>query len=304
MWTLPNIGNTTTAVIETPTHITTAPIETAATIANDSIRNLTAKQHQQVMRIIRQYSKSQLTEAAAKALLRTGYGLDETDINDLLGIEPIAAMKFEEQEIAILGMFDSCGESKQDFEIIKSKRTGFATIEEAKEDEDIFINEAFKTVQDLTVTESKILDLIKKDPKITPKVIAQTIGQTLSYVESKLKQFEAKGYIEASTTLIGEDVEVSRIIPKSAELPPIKKTPLSTVKIMYSYEGPVDSRNRPFCAKMMQLDRLYSRKDIETISEKLGYSVFDRRGGFWRHKDGLITPYCRHRWQSNIVVKK
>jgi hypothetical protein len=301
MWALPNIGQDNkpnVGVIQAESEIT--PIVQA----NDSIRNLSAKQHQQVMRIIRQYSKGQLTEAAAKALLRTGYGLDEQDINDLLGIEPIAAMKFEEQEVAIIGMFDSCGESKQDFEIIKSKRTGFSTIEEAKEDEEIFIKEAFKTSADLTVTESKILDLIKKDPKITPKVIAQTIEQTVSYVESKLKQFEAKGYIESTTTTIGEDVEVIRKVPPSAEIPPIKKNPLSTVKIMYSYEGPVDNRNRPFCAKMMELDRLYTRKDIENISEKLGYSVFDRRGGFWRHKDGIITPYCRHRWQSNIVVKK
>jgi DNA-binding Lrp family transcriptional regulator len=300
MWALPNIGGDnkpSQGVVQAENEQPTAQV-------NDSIRNLTTKQHQQVMRIIRQYSKGQLTESAAKAMLRTGYGLEESDINDLLGIQPIAAMKFEEQEIAILGMFDSCGESKQDFEIIKSKRTGFTTIEEAKEDEAIYIHEAFKTVADLTVTESKILELIKKDPKITPKVIAETIGQTVSYVESKLKQFEAKGYIEATTTTIGEDVEIVRKVPPSAEIPPIKKNPLTTVKIMYSYEGPEDSRNRPFCAKMMQLDRLYTRKDIETISEKLGYSVFDRRGGFWRHKDGLITPYCRHRWQSNIVVKK
>jgi hypothetical protein len=103
---------------------------------------------------------------------------------------------------------------------------------------------------------------------------------------------------------VGEDVEVVRKVPPSAEIPPIKKNPLSTVKIMYSYEGPEDSRNRPFCAQMMQLNSFYSRKDIETISERLGYSVFDRRGGFWMHKDGTVTPYCRHRWQSNIVVKK
>jgi hypothetical protein len=36
----------------------------------------------------------------------------------------------------------------------------------------------------------------------------------------------------------------------------------------------------------------------------LGYSVFDRRGGFWMHKNGTITPYCRHNWKSNIVIKK
>jgi hypothetical protein len=305
MWGLENIGSdnrpTPTIPVKPSTEVQAADDTPQA---NDAIRNLTAKQHQQVMRIIRQYSKGQLTEAAAKAMLRTGYGLGESDINDLLGIQPIQAMKFEEQESAILGLFDSCGENKIDFEVLKSKRTGFSAIEEAIEDEEIYMQEAFKTAADLTITESKILELIKKDPKVTPEVIAKTIGQTVSFVESKLKQFEAKGYIETNTTTIGEDVEVVRKVPPTADIPPIKKTPLDTVKIMYSYEGPEDSRNRPFCAKMMQLNRFYSRKDIETISERLGYSVFDRRGGFWMHKDGTITPYCRHRWQSNIVVKK
>ena len=54
----------------------------------------------------------------------------------------------------------------------------------------------------------------------------------------------------------------------------------------------------------MEMDKLYSRYEIEQISQRLGYSVFDRRGGFWRHKDGTTTPYCRHSWKSNIVVKK
>jgi hypothetical protein len=76
------------------------------------------------------------------------------------------------------------------------------------------------------------------------------------------------------------------------------------VTIKYSYEWredvPLNERDteehpsRPFCKKMMELQRLYSRADIETISQRLGYSVFDRCGG----------DDCRHIWKSNIVVKK
>ncbi len=73
---------------------------------------------------------------------------------------------------------------------------------------------------------------------------------------------------------------------------------------MYSYEGPQDSRNRPFCARMMQLNRLYTRAEIETISRRLGYSVFDRRGGWWTMPDGVHSPSCRHDWRSNVVIKK
>lgn len=317
MWELENIGSDNKP-------IQTIPVKPSTTIdqvnaadelpVNDSIKNLTAKQHQQVMRIIRQYSKGQvspgasgtLTAAAARALLRSGYGLSENDINDLLGITPIAAMKFEDQEEAIIGMFDACGDDRNDWEILKAKKVSFSSDEEMNQDEEIFIQQAFKTY-DVTNSEKTIMEMIKKDPLITPEAIAEAIGNTKSYVASKINSLTKKGYLETTTETIGEDIIVKRVIPSGIDIsvpPTTIKNPGLSVKIMYSYEGPQDSRNRPFCAKMMQLNRLYSRKDIEAISEKLGYSVFDRRGGFWRHKDGETTAYCRHNWKSNIVVKK
>ena len=53
---------------------------------------------------------------------------------------------------------------------------------EAEEDEAVFIQEAFKTI-DITKTEQAILDLLKTDPKATPEVIAAAIKQTKSYMK-------------------------------------------------------------------------------------------------------------------------
>jgi hypothetical protein len=79
--------------------------------------------------------------------------------------------------------------------------------------------------------------------------------------------------------------------------------PLKQITIKYSYEWkdeiPLDKRDtpehssRPFCKKLLELKRLYTRADIEQISARLGYSMFDRCGG----------DDCRHVWKSNIVVK-
>jgi hypothetical protein len=79
------------------------------------------------------------------------------------------------------------------------------------------------------------------------------------------------------------------------------KTQLS---IRYRYEWnedvPDEERDtlshpsRPFCKKLMELNRLYTRQDIEQISERLGYSVWDRKGG----------DDCRHRWVSQIITRK
>ena len=52
---------------------------------NDAVKNLTAKQHQQLLRIIRQYGKDQLTREAASTLLKSGLGMSEEDINAMLG---------------------------------------------------------------------------------------------------------------------------------------------------------------------------------------------------------------------------
>ena len=82
------------------------------------------------------------------------------------------------------------------------------------------------------------------------------------------------------------------------------KTDKTSISIKYSYEwkedvpdnekDTPDHPSRPFCKKMMELNRLYTRVDIEQISQRLGYSVFDRAGG----------DDCRHCWISQIVVKK
>lgn len=59
--------------------------EMAAQPVNDNIKNLSGRQHGTMMRVIRQYSKGTLTKDAAATLLRTGLGLNEDDINSLLG---------------------------------------------------------------------------------------------------------------------------------------------------------------------------------------------------------------------------
>lgn len=304
-WGLENIGADNRPTPTTPIAPST-DISAPSAMANDNIKNLSAKQHQQLMRIIRQYGKGQLTELAAKALLRTGLGLNDEDINSLLGISP-AAMSFEQQEDSIIGMFDACGEIKNDFQIVKTKAVSFSSDLEMEQDEAVFIKEAFREY-DVTYTEDRILELIKKDPKITAEVIGQVIGQSKTFVEGKISNLIKRGYLEESIETIGEDIITNRIVPKelNIKIPPIgDKTPPSQIMVMYSYEvkpgiGPsIIPTTRPFCRRMVGLNRFYSRADIENLSQRLGYSVFDRKGGWWGH-----NPECRHRWQSNITVRK
>lgn len=91
---------------------------------------------------------------------------------------------------------------------------------------------------------------------------------------------------------------------------------LSEVSIKYSYEWkenvPDNEKDTPgfesrlFCRKLIQLTRLYTRDQIQQISMKVGYDVYNHCGGF-EHTDeetGEFTPQCRHRWVSRICIKK
>lgn len=281
--------------------------QSAAPVAsNDNIKNLTAKQHQQLVRIIRQYSKGQLTEEAARTLLRTGLGLTESDIDSLLGItaDEITVMHAFGKEIitedAVIQMFNACGDLKSDFHIAKTGHVKFAAEDEAE-----FYRLAFKAPAAVTITEANILDLIAKDKRITPEVIAKTLGTTPEYVTAKIARLIDKGWLDTKQERIGEDVQIERTLTKPiSDLPPTVEPETTEILIKYSYEGPQDDRNRPFCAKLLALNRLYSRREIESISERLGYSVWDRRGGWWTKPDGTHSPTCRHVWKSNVVVRK
>jgi hypothetical protein len=86
-------------------------------------------------------------------------------------------------------------------------------------------------------------------------------------------------------------------------------TPSVTTKVMWSYElrstaPPLQpgGTSRPFCKKLISLDRLYTRSDIDTISARVGYDVWKMRGGFYHNPQlDVTTDYCRHIWKQNIV---
>jgi biotin operon repressor len=163
-------------------------------------------------------------------------------------------------------------------------------------------------------TKADILTLIKKDPLISPQVIAEVLGKSREWVARNIAEMVKGGAIKQLTN--DDKAIVREILPGADEilkrLPPPKVT---DVILRYSYQkrpiakGPaIIPTSRPFCVKMMSLSdsgRVYSRQDIEQISAQLGYSVFERAGGFWRIKGTDETSIqCRHFFQAEILLKK
>jgi hypothetical protein len=218
---------------------------------------------------------------------------------------PTAPSGFKFSEDEVVSVFEEFGVSKADYSIFKSREVFSQVPNELEEALHLEFAE-----QALSGLEANILDLIQKDKRITAEVIAGTIGVDKDIVNRVLDGLEKRGIVGSS---VSRGITERKLSKPLSELNAPKPTTTSFM-VRYSYEWrsdiPGNERNSPdhpsrfFCARLMQLDRLYSRAEIEAISARLGYSVFDRRGGWWTQPNGNHSPSCRHRWFAQVVIKK
>jgi hypothetical protein len=211
--------------------------------------------------------------------------------------------KFSEDEV--VKVFEEFGVSKEEYSIFKSREVFSQVPNELEESLHLEFAE-----QALSGLESNILDLIQKDKRITAEIIAGTIGVDVNIVNRVLDGLDKRGI---TSSLVSKGITERKLLKPLSELNAPKPT-TSSFMIRYSYEWrsdiPANERNssdhpsRYFCARLMQLNRMYSRAEIESISARLGYSVFDRRGGWWTQPNGQHSPSCRHRWFAQTVIKK
>jgi len=252
---------------------------------NENLKNLTGRQWQGVNRIIRNFEKGRINKEQAKLLLKSSLGLSDDEINVMLSIDNDMEFSAQDNEELLLAEFAAHGESKDNYNVITSRNR-------------------FNFQEELTQAEVNILDLIKKDKRITPEVIGKALKMPVDEVTDIIANLLEGGLIVAAVKKIGVDEIIERTMPEPLSDLTDKKPRTLEQKIMYSYEGPRDNRNRDFCRRLLDMDKFFSRSDIETMSARLGYSVWDRRGGWWTKPNGNHSPSCRHRWVQNFVIRK
>jgi ribosomal protein S25 len=240
-------------------------------------------------------SETILLQIAPKEWLLEKAGIDMTKYQSAPEVNPV-----ELSEQFNFADLDGFGDSKESFHIWKQKEH-FADVE---------------LFADVTQLQSNVLDLITKDKRITPEVIADTLKEDVGVVKRILTDLEKKGFISSKITTIGEGYDESEIIERKLTAPIseiVEKIKPSTTEflIRYSYEwrqGFNDSdlsTSRQFCKYFKTTNKLYSRSEIEAMSARLGYDVFTRGGG-WYTLPGTNNHrnFCRHLWKSNIVTRK
>ena len=284
-------------VVTNPSINVTNPTEQPIAAANESIKNLTGRQYQNVMRIVRQFTNGKLSKEQAALMLKNGFAFTDSDVNTFLGLDT-EQFSEEERETELLEMFEKFGEQLSDYEVLTEKP--------ARE------FNYFAEVKQLSQLEADILGYIKKDKRISSEGLAQVLKADIKVVEASLQSLVDNKILDVKEVKIGKDKIIERVRTNvEADVP----KPKNLLSIAYTYAWrsivPSSERNTPahpsriFCVKMMELaqTRLWSRARIEQMSASLGYSVFDRVGGFWNN-DGIIETQCRHEWKALIIQKK
>jgi len=98
------------------------------------------------------------------------------------------------------------------------------------------------------------------------------------------------GYIEVDKTAFYK--EVFATITSTPNKP--STADFGNLAVRYRYTGPRDSRNRDFCARLMKLNKVFRKEDINNLSitganEEFGiYDIFRYKGSY----------NCRHYWEE------
>jgi len=268
--------------------VAAANVQAEASYVNDHIKGMTGRQWQQMARIIREFTKGRITREQAAMMLRSGFGLSEDELVTMLGTDEA----FSSQEPSmdeVLETFMDFGEHREVFEVVRTGPLQF------------FRNEVTNE------KDKRILEVVRKYPLTPAADIAKAVRVSVDEVEDRIASL-----VDTKVLRRGRDGGLTPTAPISQ----LVDEPTSyAFEVRYSYEWkpevPISQRDtpehpsRPFCKKLMQLDRFYTRKEIEAISARLGYSVFDRGGGWWGQGPGVpASPSCRHEWRSNVLIRK
>lgn len=235
------------------------------------------------------------------------------EIRNLIGLSgtvtrttEVLKKQFTDVEDEILfEQLNNTGFSVDEFETLETYQKPITCIADAKNFEsEILQNFNFAINRVLTDVEKNVLDIIKDNPKIPLTEISKALNLPIDTVNETIQTLQ-------------DAKALDRNFEPTPEAKETIQEPAEETFIVYKYvknkiaKGPdilPDGRTRPFCVKMLQLNRLYTLPQLETLTNDFGQTgidIFVKRGGWWHNSEtGKTTPYCRHIWEMQIVKRK
>lgn len=219
----------------------------------------------------------------------------------LIATPPVKMRKHKHEEEGkdmtedVIAAFAEIGRPKSECNIIASEELNLEV--QFKE----FMSSVKEKFADLSAVQLQVLTLIADGNSFG--AISDALG--IDYTDL------AKIYLELKNAeQLNEKGEIN-----TAGYRTVIQSDVSKMAIEYTYELRPDApplkpggQSRPFCAALIQNDRIYTREEINTISQRLfgdQNQVWNYRGGWYHNPDtDMNTPWCRHYWQQNLIYKR
>ena len=288
-----------------------------AQLSNDNIKKLSGREYQNLMRIVRHYAQEKITLEMARTMLSAGFGLSAEEVNTLLGVQeqkfsnPTEPWWGEEDDESDLGWGDEeykvlevvaskFGSNADEYVVMNSRPIRFDS------DLDTQVRQAFAELgEEEKELDSKIVAYRKKNRDASVEEMAKEFGVSKAKIAKRIAYLMTKDRYPIARAA---DQIVEKNLPKG-----VKEVAEPVLEVRYKYAWAAgfsdkDKRtSREFCKVMMDLadqGKVYTRDDINGISSIMGYSVWNRRGGWYHTASGVNRPQCRHVWEQQIVIRK
>jgi len=240
-------------------------------------------------------------DSALQIIMASFPTIDEAQARKIVGLptQMLSACSHDHSfSIDELQVFSEYGADASEYKVIKS-----TPIEWDTPSEQIFSNEPmlFATVGEIVIglgdIEKNVLQMLMdgEDANAIAQANNRTLGEIAKIID-ELSTLEV--YQKGNVTSLGESV-LQEI-----------EAPIAQYEVRYSYQvrldvPPVKTQSREFCTRLINLNRLYTREEIERISQRVDRDVWKYRGGWYTNPDtGRSTPWCRHLWNQQLVIKR
>ena len=281
-----------------PTDVTVAPVDVAVDVAKSA---LNGAQIASLIDVAAQIKAGILTpDSALNIILASFPSIDETQARKIVGLPATAFSKckhnsFTDDEIKIFSEF---GESQDNYKVISSHPIAWDT-----PSEEVFSRQElmFETIGEIKIKikdfDKNVLSLLKQGEDSTS--IAKALNTNIEAVAKSINQLTTwELYQKGNTTNLGESLLEDLQIE------------IAEFEVRYSYQPipgipPVETSSREFCLKLLEINRSFTRQDIDSISNRVNRNVWTYKGGWYTNpKTKITTPWCRHEWVQQLVIKQ
>jgi hypothetical protein len=240
-------------------------------------------------------------DSALSIVLASFPTIDEAQARRIVGLQPgaqqLSSCKFDHQDDEI-GYFAQYGEPAHDYEVIATFPIAWDTPSA----------EVFTKQDQLFATIAEISAELNDFDKNVLKMIGD--GEDSNAIATALNTNIEEIAKSMARLMKWEVITKGQVTELGTQLVREEQIPIERFEVRYGYRTrldvpPAKSGSRQFCERLMDLNRLYTRDEINTISGRVDRDVWRYRGGWYTNPDTQAsTPWCRHEWIQQLVVKR